>query len=136
MFSGVPPIADIARRGWHGRKVPHFRISRPSQLLISSHPMTVHRLLDHICGLEETCGGNTEIERLRPLRINYKVERCWLLDGQITCPFAIENLCQVPSSLTQHFLNVRPERDKSARIGKFSVNVHIWQPMFQREINN
>jgi hypothetical protein len=22
MFSGVPPIADIARRGWHGRKVP------------------------------------------------------------------------------------------------------------------
>src|SRR4029079_10068266 len=22
MFSGVPQIADIARRGWHGRKVP------------------------------------------------------------------------------------------------------------------
>jgi hypothetical protein len=22
MFSGLPPIADIAQRGWHGRKVP------------------------------------------------------------------------------------------------------------------
>jgi hypothetical protein len=23
MFSGVPRIADIAQRGWHGREVPH-----------------------------------------------------------------------------------------------------------------
>jgi hypothetical protein len=22
MFSGLPPIANIAQRGWHGRKVP------------------------------------------------------------------------------------------------------------------
>jgi hypothetical protein len=22
MSAGLPPIADIARRGWHGRKVP------------------------------------------------------------------------------------------------------------------
>ena len=29
MSAGLPPIADIARRGWHGRKVPKAAVSNP-----------------------------------------------------------------------------------------------------------
>jgi hypothetical protein len=37
MFSGLPPIADIVQRGWHGRKVPDSDIH--------------HTLFDHFVGV-------------------------------------------------------------------------------------
>jgi hypothetical protein len=35
-FSGLPTIADIARRGWHGRKVPKADITALLNQLISA----------------------------------------------------------------------------------------------------
>jgi hypothetical protein len=31
MFSDLPPITDIAQRGWHGRKVPTAAVSNRSK---------------------------------------------------------------------------------------------------------
>ena len=31
MSAGLPPITDIGRRGWHGRKVPEPAVSRCSE---------------------------------------------------------------------------------------------------------
>ena len=36
MSAGLLPITDIARRGWHGRKVPNSDIETPSRNLIGA----------------------------------------------------------------------------------------------------
>ena len=48
MSAGLPLKADIAQRGWHGRKVPQAAVSRCSNL-----PGQTTELFDHLVGARE-----------------------------------------------------------------------------------
>ena len=63
MSAGLPPITDIARRGWYGRKVP---IAVVSSCGISC---TKPRLFDHLVGGNEQFVGHGQPEHLGVLRL-------------------------------------------------------------------
>jgi hypothetical protein len=63
MSSGVPSIADIARRGWHGRKVPTTdSCSAANRLAI---------LLDYLVGAGEQGRRHGEAEQPGGLEIDH-----------------------------------------------------------------
>jgi hypothetical protein len=56
--TAVPQKADIARRGWHGRKVPKAVVSRCSNMRARKA-----ELFDHLVGAREHGRRNFEAER-------------------------------------------------------------------------
>jgi hypothetical protein len=68
MSAGLPPIADIARRGWHGRRVPIAAVSGCSKLC-----MWKRDLLDDLVGAGEQRGRDVDAKRLGRFEIDRKL---------------------------------------------------------------
>ena len=64
--TAVPQKADIARRGWHGRKVPKAAVSRRSNRL---------QLFDHLVSAGDQDRRHVEAQRLGRLEIDHELER-------------------------------------------------------------
>ena len=73
MFSGLPPIADIAQRGWQGSFVPKAAVSRCS---------SIAQLFNHLVGAGEQVRRDFDAERSRGDQIDDQLEpRRLLLPG-------------------------------------------------------
>jgi hypothetical protein len=74
--AGLPPITDIARRGWHGRKC---------------HEPTLGSLLDHLVGARDQRCRHLEAERVRCLEVYRQFVPGRRLQRQVRLPLALED---------------------------------------------
>ena len=79
MSAGLPPIANIARRSQHGRKVPR------------SAMCSAAILLDRLVGAGVDGHWDVEAERFGGLEVYDQLEARWLLDRQIRRFRALQN---------------------------------------------
>jgi hypothetical protein len=83
--AALPLKPDIARRGWHGRKVPLADICSAANCA----------LFDHLVGTGEQLVWNLEAERLGGLEVDDQLELGRLLDWQVGGLGAFKNLVDV-----------------------------------------
>src|SRR3954451_24479589 len=74
MSAGLPPITEIARRGWHGRKVPKPAVSSRSK---------TSALFDHLIGGGEQRWWHGEAQHPCRRVIDDKLELGGLHDWQV-----------------------------------------------------
>src|SRR5262245_63459307 len=114
MLAGLPSIADIARRAWHGRKVPQAAVSRCGKV----------PLFDHLAGAGEQLGWNIDLEGFRGLPVDHQLELGCTIDWQISWLGAFEDPADLDPRATISVDDVVAVANQTASEWKFTVGRH------------